>query len=342
MGSKGSAPAPPDYTAAAKATAKGNLDLAKYVTKANRINTTSPYGTVNYTENADGTWDEVTKLSDAQQKIFDNTNMLGQSLSGTASDIASQGDIGKWNDSLITPLSSTYNATTDTNNAANILKQRLLPEQQRETSALQSQLASQGISPGSEAYETAMSTLNQKHNDALMQAELQGIGLGMKQQGQTYNQSLSSQQQGQNLNNYYGTRNANLVNALRNGTQVTNPTTSNAAQMSNVAGPDLMSAANATYQSQLDNYNAQQASYNDTINALIGVGATYLLSDRRLKINIKKVGTLDNGLSVYTYQYLTGGPYHMGVMAQELAEINPEAVHEDANGFLAVDYSSMK
>ena len=172
--------------------------------------------------------------------------MLGQSLSGTAANIAGQGDIGKWNDSLITPLSSAYNATTDTNNAANILKQRLLPEQQRETSALQSQLASQGISPGSEAYETAMSILNQKHNDASMQAELQGIGLGMEQQGQTYNQSLSSQQQGQNLNNYYGTRNANLVNALRNGTQVTNPTTSNAAQMSNVAGADLMGAANAT------------------------------------------------------------------------------------------------
>ena len=278
MGSKGSAPATPDYAGAARATAQGNLDLAKYVTKANRINTTSPYGTVSYKENSDGSWNETTTLSDAQQKILDNTNMLGQSLSGTAANIAGQGDIGNWNDSLITPLSSTYNATTDTNNAANILKQRLLPEQQRETSALQSQLASQGISPGSEAYETAMSTLNQKHNDALMQAELQGIGLGMEQQGQTYNQALSSQQQGQNLNNYYGTRNANLINALRYGTQVTNPTTSNAAQMSNVAGADLMGAANATYQSQLGNYNAQQASYNNTMNGLFGLGAAYLLA----------------------------------------------------------------
>ena len=134
MGSKSSAPSTPDYAAQARATAKGNLDLAKYVVKANRINTTSPYGTVNYKENPDDSWNETTTLSNAQQKILDNTNMLGQSLSGTATNIAGQGDIGKWNDSLITPLSSTYNATTDTNNAANILKQRLLPEQQRETS----------------------------------------------------------------------------------------------------------------------------------------------------------------------------------------------------------------
>jgi hypothetical protein len=44
----GSAPAAPDYAAAAKDTAAGNLEMAKYTTRANRINQYTPYGSLTY------------------------------------------------------------------------------------------------------------------------------------------------------------------------------------------------------------------------------------------------------------------------------------------------------
>lgn len=47
---KSSTPEAPDYSAAAKATADGNLDAAKYATEANRINQYTPYGSLTYTK----------------------------------------------------------------------------------------------------------------------------------------------------------------------------------------------------------------------------------------------------------------------------------------------------
>jgi hypothetical protein len=45
---KSKAPPAPDYSAAANATAQGNLEMAKYATNANRINQDTPYGSLTY------------------------------------------------------------------------------------------------------------------------------------------------------------------------------------------------------------------------------------------------------------------------------------------------------
>jgi hypothetical protein len=66
-------------------------------------------------------------------------------------------------------------------------------------------------------------------------------------------------------------------------------------------------------------------------------------SDRRLKTNIKAVGTMGNGLTVYSYNYKSGGPSVIGVMADEVAVIKPNAYVKGGagNGFDAVDYSKL-
>ena len=51
-------------------------------------------------------------------------------------------------------------------------------------------------------------------------------------------------------------------------------------------------------------------------------------SDIRIKKNIRRVGILDNGLSVYAFQYISGGPTIIGLMAQEVEKVIPEAVIE--------------
>lgn len=63
-------------------------------------------------------------------------------------------------------------------------------------------------------------------------------------------------------------------------------------------------------------------------------------SDRRLKEDIRRVGETDDGLAIYTYRYKGGDTYHMGVMAQDVEKVKPDAVSE-FHGYKAVDYGRL-
>lgn len=68
-------------------------------------------------------------------------------------------------------------------------------------------------------------------------------------------------------------------------------------------------------------------------------------SDVRLKTNIKVTGKLESGLNTYSWdwnaegQKLTGDKSSSGVIAQEVAEMFPEAVITGDHGYMMVDYS---
>jgi len=64
-------------------------------------------------------------------------------------------------------------------------------------------------------------------------------------------------------------------------------------------------------------------------------------SDIRIKENIRKVGSTDSGLPVYIYNYIGSNLTEMGVMAQDVEKVNPDAVTE-SNGIKAVYYSLIK
>ncbi len=68
-----------------------------------------------------------------------------------------------------------------------------------------------------------------------------------------------------------------------------------------------------------------------------GLGA--LFSDRRLKKDIRQIDTLDNGLPFYAFRYKGEQMLHLGVMADEVELIHPEAVFYDHNGYAKVDYA---
>ena len=71
--------------------------------------------------------------------------------------------------------------------------------------------------------------------------------------------------------------------------------------------------------------------------AAIGTALLMGKSDIRLKTDIKRVGQTDSGIPIYTFRYKSGGPIVMGVMAQDVEKVMPEAVGE-IDGFKAVDY----
>jgi outer membrane immunogenic protein len=65
-------------------------------------------------------------------------------------------------------------------------------------------------------------------------------------------------------------------------------------------------------------------------------------SDARLKRDITLVGVRNDGLGVYSYKYLWSETVFIGVLAQEVALIRPDAVGRDElTGFLTVDYNRL-
>lgn len=72
------------------------------------------------------------------------------------------------------------------------------------------------------------------------------------------------------------------------------------------------------------------------IGALLGV-----LSDRRAKADITRVGALDSGLPVYRYRYKGSSEFHLGVMADEARDKFPHAVLRGPDGLDRVNYEAV-
>lgn len=71
------------------------------------------------------------------------------------------------------------------------------------------------------------------------------------------------------------------------------------------------------------------------------VAAGAAASDRRLKMDITKVGEFANGLNVYQYHYVNGAGPYVGVMADEVEKIQPEALGPVIGGYMTVDYGKI-
>lgn len=68
--------------------------------------------------------------------------------------------------------------------------------------------------------------------------------------------------------------------------------------------------------------------------------AKYLgvFSDERLKEDIEPVGSLNDGQTVYSYKYKGDPTPRIGLMAQEVEKVRPDAVIEHESGYKMVDY----
>jgi hypothetical protein len=102
------------------------------------------------------------------------------------------------------------------------------------------------------------------------------------------------------------------------------------------AGIDVTSPYGLNMQAQQFNSQQQQQRNNGFWGGLGTLGGM-IFSDQRVKDEIRQVGTLHNGLPVYAYRYKWGGPTQLGVMAQDVEQVNPEAVIE-VEGIKMVNY----
>lgn len=85
--------------------------------------------------------------------------------------------------------------------------------------------------------------------------------------------------------------------------------------------------------------NARQGGASSFFNAFGGAFGS-MLSDRRLKRNIVPRGTRGK-YNVYEFQYTWSDDIYLGVMADEVAVINPAAIVKHPSGFDMVDYGKL-
>jgi len=405
-GKGGSAPATPDYTSLAKEQAAGNLDLAKYTTEANRVNQVTPYGNITYSQSpgtvnqsaydqalqsynqslahggrnkdlkapniadfttGNNTWTATQSLSPAEQKILEANQGLSTGKLGYAQDILNKAQNGQ--SGVDTSQLPSYGINPGETYSDAIMR-RLQPQQAQAKQSFDAQMANQGVMPGTQAYDNAYRNFSQGQNDQLTSAITGGMGVGLQANQQAFNQGITNMNQP-----------INMVNALQGGSQVTNPQGVNSANMPQVAGPDLTGAAQNTYNSQLANYNAQNAASGNFMGGLLGLGGTLLSggalgglgalgaggaaagtgitglsmpsawgaigSDQNIKENISKIGAFDNGINIYKFDYKPeykdtwGHGSHIGVMAQEVEKVIPEAVAIHENGYKLVNYAML-
>jgi hypothetical protein len=193
----------------------------------------------------------------------------------------------------------------------------------------------------------------QQYNAAMANANLNN-----QQLSQLYNQQLQSGQMSNAASNQQLAQNQavqqnplNILQALRTGAQLNTANlpavgVSQPGQLANWQGADMLGAATAQGQYDQSVYNAQAAANAQMMSA--GIGAAGALggagikaaSDRRLKKNIKRIGTHVLGIGLYTWDYLWGEPF-AGVMADEVEQVMPEAIVMHPSGFKMVNYSML-
>jgi hypothetical protein len=281
MGKKSKAPKAPDYTA-----------LAEQTAAAQRVNQYTPYGSLTYSQIGEqggrinpktgqpipGTgkpmYGQTLTLSPEQQALLNQQNQTSMNLARlqdqATARVAAQQARG-FGDENLSAMGIAYDPNMATNTATQAILNRLQPTLQQQRSGLETQLSNQGLARGTEAYNNALRDQNQRENDLYQQAALQGINLGMQQQGQTYQQAMARRQQGLQEQNYMNTRDINNLNALRSGSQVTTPQFGPA-----VGGANYSQAGQNQYQAALGNYNAQQAASGGLMGGLMGLGGAAL------------------------------------------------------------------
>jgi hypothetical protein len=201
------------------------------------------------------------------------------------------------------------------------------------------QLAGLGFNnqAGQQGYQNQLAA-NQQNNAAMQQMfanQQAGANLSNQAQQQAYNQAMTQYNMP-----------LNTLSALRSGSQVQNPSFVNTPQQATTSGADILGATQMNYNAQMGDFNAKNAAQQNFNSGLMGLGGAGIMafSDIRMKENIKQIHWLPNGLPVYEFEYKpeykdrAGHGKFVGVMAQEVELVQPEAVITNADGYKMVNY----
>lgn len=269
VGGPPSVPAAPDYAGAAKATSEADLQMAREALKANRPNQFTPWGNTQWTQNPDGSWEQRVSLTPDTQTALNNQQGIQSGMSGQALSMLPQ-----VRDAVGTPFDmSRISEMPDlgfgaVQNIQDSVMARLNPQLDRRRQNIEAQLATQGITRGSEAWGNAQQDLGMAENDAFSQALQQAMGA----YDTITNRQVQGRQQGLQEQAWLRSLPINELNAVLTGQQVQNPQFSNFTNQATTKGADMFGAANASGNYATDVYNQQAASRDNMISGLFSLG----------------------------------------------------------------------
>lgn len=322
-GSQPSAPPPPDPWATAAAQGQANVGSAIAESIMNNTNQITPYGDINYKETGGNnvdilghpTWipqyTATTNLSPGMQTLFNQNLANSQTASNTA------GALGQNVQSMLSNNVDLGPSAT----AAYLDKlntQTLDPQFAQAQTALNQQLADQGLTPGSEGWKYAQTQFGLNKANTYNNMYLQGQNTATQDILAQYNEPL------------------NALNALQSGGQVGQPgvgTLAPAAQES-IQPPPLAQMVQSNYADQTQQYDAQVQAQAQQQSAMMGglfglggslIGGLGKLSDRKDKKDIEKLGE-KGGVPIYSYRYKkdkSGSVKTVGPMAQDVEKKYP-------------------
>lgn len=263
-------PATPDYTGAAEATAKGNLDAARAATAANRVNQVNPYGSLSYAVTGtdpygNPTWTATTSLNPDQQQLYNYDIATSKGLGELQN--KGLGYVGKMLDQPFSTSNLPQIGINAGEKYEDAIMRRLAPTIEAERKSFDAQMVNQGIPVGSEAYNNAKRVFDARQNDKLTSAITGGMDVGMR-----------ARQQGFGELAYQRNEPINTLNAVRSGSQVTGPSGYfvNAPQQATTTGADYLSAAGMTGNAAIAQANAENAQRNAMISGLFSLGSSAL------------------------------------------------------------------
>ena len=330
MGKKsGPAPTPPKDTA----TAANSTNLTNAITNAylGNINEIGPDGSTTVDKTGSEsvydpytgvtsdvpTFTRTTTLSDMQNQIKGENDQASLNLAGLGNQLS--GTLGE----QLTDNFTINNESTEAR-LAELGSKRLDPRFERQRDSLETRLSNQGIKRGSTAFDRAMGSQSETENDAYNQLFLQGRGQASQEQFAEDNQRI------------------NQISALMSGGQVSQPNFMG-ANMPTVANTDVAGLIANNDNAIRQSWQQGQASKNDLLGGIMGMGANLMLSDERAKKDITPVGKI-KGQNIYEYRYKgenDNAPKSIGVMAQEAEKANPSAVQTGADGLKRVNYGEL-
>jgi hypothetical protein len=322
------APKAPDPMKTAQAQGAANTGTAIAQQLLNQTDQTTPWGSVDYSQTGTASYvdpltgkttkipqfTQTTTLNPADQGLLDQERLFDKNANQIAIDQA-----GRAGEALSKPMNINNEAVEA--RLMELGRKRLDPAFTQQRGDLDQKLANQGIAIGSEAYKRAMEYQGQKENDAYNQLLLQG-------RGRAVDEAIVERQTP-----------INEMMALMGGQQVNQPQFSSTPQVG-VQGVDYAGMVQ-------NNYNQKVGSQNALMGAIGGAAGTalggWMMSDRKAKKNIHKIGKLAEGLNAYSFKYKgdTSPFQQVGVMAQEAEKVAPESVAEGSDGYKRVHYGRL-
>ena len=226
--------------------------------------------------------------------------------------------------------SGPFNPDLDTDRLESAYRNNFLrqaqPEWDRQDQAFNVTMAERGLPIGSEIFNNERNRMESGRNTALADANDRAVQAGANEESRQY-----AQQQNQYLSGIDTFSRA--LNPILASIGLMEGATPSLVPVGGLPGTDR-GAIDANYNRQIGQNSAMQAAGQGSMYGLlgsgIGAGMGLLQSDKDVKHDIKQVGETYDGQNIYSFKYDAdpSETTHVGLMAQEVEERNPDAVVE--------------